>query len=155
MPAASRCTSRRAAADTASSRGALGAAVVADSGGLAPESLHAAILFAPAGELVPTALRALRRGGTLVCAGIHMSPIPEIDYDRELFGERVLTSVTANTRADGTGLLEEAARAAVRPRVEVFDLEEANEALRRLADDGIRGSAVLRIAATRGAGTPG
>ena len=112
---------------------------------LDPASLHAAILFAPAGELVPVALRALRRGGTLACAGIHMSPIPALDYDAELFGERVLTSVTANTRADGLGLLEEAARIPLRPHTTLFPLAEANAALQALKADRIRGAAVLRI----------
>lgn len=123
----------------------LGARRVGGVDELEPASLHAAILFAPAGSLVPPTLRALRRGGTLVCAGIHMSPIPTIDYDAELFGERVLRSVTANTRADARGLLEEAARVGVRPRVERFPLERANEALERLKHDRIRGSAVLEI----------
>lgn len=121
----------------------MGAARVAEV--LEPESLHGAILFAPAGEIVPPALRALRRGGTLACAGIHMSPIPAIDYDTELFGERVLRSVTANTRADGLGLLREAARLPIRPHTTVFPLEEANAALQALAADRIRGSAVLRV----------
>jgi len=124
---------------------AMGASVVAEPGELEPESLHGAILFAPAGELVPPLLRALRRGGTLACAGIHMSPIPTIDYDHELFGERVLKSVTANTRADGLELLSEAAETGIRPRVETFPLAEANEALVRLATDRIQGSAVLRV----------
>ncbi len=113
---------------------------------LEPESLHAAILFAPAGELVPPGLRALRRGGTLACAGIHMSPIPRIDYDTELFGERVLRSVTANTREDGLGLLREAARIPIRPHTRLFPLEEANSALIDLKSDRIRGAAVLKIA---------
>lgn len=124
----------------------MGAARVAEAAAFEPESLHAAILFAPAGELVPPILRALRRGGTLACAGIHMSPIPGIDYDRELFGERVLRSVTANTRQDGLELLAEAAALSLRPRVEAFALEDAGEALLRLATDRIRGSAVLALA---------
>ncbi len=124
----------------------LGAAWVGDAGELEPESLDGAILFAPAGELVPPLLRALQPGGTLACAGIHMTPIPAIDYDQELFQERVLRSVTANTRADGLALLEEAAALGIRPRVTPFPLEEANRALQQLKHDKIRGSAVLRIA---------
>ncbi|MEW6073474.1 MAG: zinc-dependent alcohol dehydrogenase family protein [Planctomycetota bacterium] len=119
----------------------MGAAAVAAE--LPPESLHAAILFAPAGELVPPALRALRRGGTLACAGIHMSPIPALDYATLLFGERVLRSVTAYTRADGRGLLAEAARLGLRPRTTSFPLAEANAALQALKADRIRGAAVL------------
>ncbi|MCZ6598276.1 MAG: zinc-dependent alcohol dehydrogenase family protein [Planctomycetota bacterium] len=124
----------------------LGAVWVGGAGELPPEELHAGILFAPAGELVPPALRALRRGGTLACAGIHMSPIPPIDYDADLFGERTLRSVTANTRADGVELLSEAARIPIRPQTTLFPLEEANEALIRLKEGAINGAAVLRVA---------
>ncbi len=124
----------------------MGATWVGDAAELEPESLDAEILFAPAGELVPPLLRALRPGGTLACAGIHMTPIPSIDYDRELFGERVLRSVTANTRADGLGLLRESAALGIHPRVTVFPLAEANRALAELKADQIRGSAVLRVA---------
>lgn len=108
-----------------------------------PEPLDAAILFAPAGELVPAALRALRPGGTLACAGIYMSDIPRIDYARELFEERTLTSVTANTRADGEQLLAVASEIPIRPRVTAFPLEQANQALARLKRDGFEGSGAL------------
>jgi alcohol dehydrogenase, propanol-preferring len=121
----------------------LGAAWVGGADELPPRELHASILFAPAGELVPPALRALRAGGTLACAGIHMSPIPEIDYDRELFRERTLRSVTANTRQDGLDLLREAAAIPIRPRTQAFALQDANEALARLKQGRIRGAAVL------------
>ena len=124
----------------------LGASRVTETAELEPESLHAAILFAPAGELVPPILRALRRGGTLAVAGIHLSTIPALDYEAELFGERVLRSVTANTRRDGDELLAEAASIPLRPRIEVHALEEANEALVRLATDRVQGSAVLLVA---------
>ena len=123
----------------------LGAAWVGAADEIEPESLHAAILFAPAGELVPPILRALRRGGTCACAGIHMSPIPAIDYDNELFGERVLRSVTANTRADGLGLLREAAAIPIRPRTTSYPLEEANRALQDLKHDRVQGAAVLHV----------
>ena len=109
-----------------------------------PVPLHGAILFAPAGELVPGALRALRPGGTLACAGIHMSPIPRLDYDRDLFRERVLRSVTANTKEDGLELLREAARIPIRPRTESFPMAQANRALALLREGKIRGAAVLR-----------
>jgi propanol-preferring alcohol dehydrogenase len=122
----------------------LGAAWVGTAGEAPPVPLHGSILFAPAGELVPPALRALAPGGTLACAGIHMSAIPTIDYDRELFGERVLRSVTANTREDGLALLEEAARIPIRPRTRSFPLEEANQALLLLKQGAIQGAAVLR-----------
>jgi alcohol dehydrogenase, propanol-preferring len=108
-----------------------------------PEKLHGAIVFAPAGEIVIPALRALDKGGTVACAGIHMSRIPSIDYDRELFGERMLRSVTANTRQDGLDLLREAAGIPVRTHTRRFHLEEANQALHALKAGMIRGAAVL------------
>jgi len=108
-----------------------------------PEPVDSAIVFAPAGEIVPVALRALARGGTCALAGIHMTPVPPLEYESCLFHEKKLRSVEANTRADGEGLLREAAAAGVRPRVTTFALEEANEALVRLKTDRIDGSAVL------------
>ncbi|HEV8615184.1 MAG TPA: zinc-dependent alcohol dehydrogenase family protein [Methylomirabilota bacterium] len=108
-----------------------------------PRPAHAAILFAPAGELVPVALESLERGGTLALAGIHVSPVPPLDYERHLFYERVLRSVTANTRADGVAFLGEAARAAVRLRTTIFPLERANEALDALTRGAFAGSGVL------------
>jgi propanol-preferring alcohol dehydrogenase len=110
-----------------------------------PEPLDAAILFAPAGALVPPALRALSPGGTLACAGIHLSQIPPLDYASELFGERTLTSVTANTREDGRELLAAAAEIPIRARTTCFPLERANEALAQLKNEGIPGSGVLRV----------
>jgi propanol-preferring alcohol dehydrogenase len=110
-----------------------------------PEKLHGAILFAPAGELVPPALRALRRGGTLAIAGIHLSPIPAIDYDHDLFGERAIRSVTANTKQDGLDLLREAAAIPIRPRTQRFRLEDANAALQALKAGTIRGAGVLKV----------
>jgi propanol-preferring alcohol dehydrogenase len=109
------------------------------------EKANSAILFAPAGELVPQALGALDRGGTLSLAGIHMSPIPELDYDRDLFQERDIHPVTANTRADGKELLQEAARANVRPRTTVYPLADANRALLDLKNDRVDGTAILVI----------
>ena len=110
-----------------------------------PDTLHGAIIFAPAGELVPPALRALERGGTLALAGIHMSPIPSLDYDREVFGERVIRSVTANTRQDGLDLLREAAAIPIRPHTVCFPLEQANQALQALKAGSFQGAAVLSI----------
>jgi propanol-preferring alcohol dehydrogenase len=107
-----------------------------------PVPLDAAIIFAPAGPLVPAALRAVRPGGTVVCAGIHMSPIPEFPYDL-LWGERVLRSVANLTRNDGRELLELVPRMHIQTTVEEFPLEEANEALRRLKSGELRGAAVL------------
>jgi propanol-preferring alcohol dehydrogenase len=112
-----------------------------------PRKLHAAILFAPAGELVPRALEALDKGGTLAVAGIYLSRIPPLDYDRHLFQERTLRSVTANTREDGRELLRLAAEIPLRAHTEAFSLEQANEALRRLKHDQISGAAVLDIGA--------
>ncbi len=110
-----------------------------------PEKLHGAIVFAPAGEIVIPALRALERGGTVALAGIHMTPIPAIDYDRDLFGERTIRSVTANTRQDGLDLLRDAAAIPIRTRTQSFKLEEANQALQQLKAGTIQGAAVLKI----------
>jgi propanol-preferring alcohol dehydrogenase len=108
-----------------------------------PEPLDAAILFAPLGDLVPPALAALDRGGTLAVAGIHLSDIPSLDYERHLFEERTLTSVTANTREDGRAFFEAAARAGLRPTVTPYDWREADRALDDLAHDRVTGAAVL------------
>lgn len=113
-----------------------------------PEELDAAIIFAPAGELLPTALRALARGGTVVCAGIHMSDIPSFPYEI-LWGERVVRSVANLTRNDGVEFLELAPRIPIRTEVEVFDLVQANEALERLRRGDVRGAAVLRVSEPR------
>jgi len=110
-----------------------------------PEKLHGAIIFAPAGEIVPAALRALERGGTLALAGIHMSSIPPLDYDRDLFGERVIRSVTANTKQDGVELLRDAAAIPVRTHTQRFGLAEANVALQALKSGTVRGAAVLAM----------
>ncbi len=125
--------------------GDMGACWVGDAAAPPPKKLHGSIIFAPAGELVPPALRALDRGGTLALAGIHMSRIPSLDYDRELFGERTIRSVTANTKQDGLELLREAAAIPIRPRVERFPLERANQALQALKAGRISGAGVLTI----------
>ncbi len=109
-----------------------------------PEPLDAAILFAPVGHLVPVALEALDRGGTLSIAGIHLSDIPPLDYQRHLFQEREVRSVTANTREDGRRFLDEAAAADVQVHVQRYDLDEADRALRDLWEDRVTGAAVLR-----------
>jgi propanol-preferring alcohol dehydrogenase len=109
-----------------------------------PVPLDAAIIFAPAGEIVPAALSHLDKGGTLVLGGIHMSPIPELPYEL-LYRERVVRSVANNTREDGHALLREAAEVPVCTHTETFPLENANEALERLRHDGIRGAAVLTV----------
>jgi propanol-preferring alcohol dehydrogenase len=111
-----------------------------------PEELDAAIVFAPAGELVPAALAALAKGGTVVCAGIHMSDIPSFPYAL-LWGERSVRSVANLTRRDGEEFLALAPRIPVRAEVEVFTLSEANEALARLRAGRVRGAAVLGVAA--------
>jgi propanol-preferring alcohol dehydrogenase len=107
-----------------------------------PEELDAAIIFAPAGELVPAALRAVAKGGAVVCAGIHMSDIPSFPYEI-LWGERVLRSVANLTRRDGEELLGLAPRIPVRTTVEAFPLGEANEALAKLRAGDVEGSLVL------------
>lgn len=121
----------------------LGAASTGDAYGSPPEPLDAAILFAPVGDLVPVALAALDRGGTLAIAGIHLSDVPPLSYDRHLFQERTLRSVTANTRADGRELLARAATHRLRVAVTRYPLAEADRALADLAGDRVRGAAVL------------
>jgi propanol-preferring alcohol dehydrogenase len=110
----------------------------------APEELDAAIIFAPAGELVPAALRALARGGTVVCAGIHMSDVPSFPYEL-LWEERSIRSVANLTRRDGEEFLALAPQIPVRTEVETFPLERANEALDRLRRGEVRGAAVLTL----------
>ncbi|MCX6498674.1 MAG: zinc-dependent alcohol dehydrogenase family protein [Arthrobacter sp.] len=111
-----------------------------------PDPLDAAILFAPAGGLVPPALRALDRGGTLAVAGIHLSDIPPLNYAAELFQERQLRSVTANTRADGEEFFRLAAEIPLRPTTVAYPFEAADRALRDLAADRVTGAAVIRVA---------
>jgi alcohol dehydrogenase, propanol-preferring len=110
-----------------------------------PVKLDGAIIFAPAGELVPLALRALDKGSTLVLGGIHMSDIPAMSYEL-LYHERVIRSVANNTREDGRDFLELAAKIPIRTHVAVFPLADANDVLRSLKNDAIRGAAVLRVA---------
>jgi alcohol dehydrogenase, propanol-preferring len=109
-----------------------------------PHLLDSAIIFAPAGEIVPAALKALKKGGTLALGGIHMSTIPPLDYDL-LYKERVVRSVANNTRQDGHDFLRVAAEIPIRTQIEVFPLNEANRVLNALKNDAIRGAAVLRI----------
>jgi alcohol dehydrogenase, propanol-preferring len=116
----------------------------AGASGERPEELDAAIVFAPAGELVPVALAALAKGGTVVCAGIHMSDIPSFPYEL-LWGERAVRSVANLTRRDGEELLARVAEEPIRTEVEVFPLEAAEEALARLRAGKIRGAAVLAV----------
>src|SRR5262249_17809679 len=118
----------------------LGAEWAGDSLGPAPEELDAAIIFAPAGELVPAALRATAKGGTVVCAGIPMSATPSFPYEL-LWGERVLRSVANLTRADATEFLELAPRVPVRTEVEPYPLAQANQALGQLREGRVRGAA--------------
>jgi propanol-preferring alcohol dehydrogenase len=109
-----------------------------------PAKLDAAIVFAPAGEIVPAALKALKKGGTVALGGIHMSPIPSFDYDL-LYGERVLRSVANNTRQDGEDFLRLAAEIPIHTETEIFPLRDANRALNSLKNDAIRGAAVLMV----------
>jgi propanol-preferring alcohol dehydrogenase len=121
----------------------LGAASAGDADAMPPEPLDSAILFAPAGSLVPPALAALDRGGTLAIAGIHLSDVPGLDYQRHLFEERTLQSVTANTRRDGEEFLSEAARIGVHVITSTYPMARADDALRDLAHDRVSGAAVL------------
>ncbi|UCH91160.1 MAG: zinc-dependent alcohol dehydrogenase family protein [Nitrospirota bacterium] len=123
----------------------LGAVWVGEASDMPPETLHSAIMFAPAGELVPPALRALEKGGTLAVAGIYLTSIPSLDYTLDLFHERTLQSVTANTRQDGLDLLREAAAIPIRTHTTSLPLEHANIALQELKAGTIQGAAVLSV----------
>jgi len=125
----------------------LGAAWVGEAGDDPGTTMHASIIFAPAGPLVPQALEVLERGGILVCAGIYMTPIPELDYDL-IYGERTLRSVMNATREDGEGLMRVAGEVPVHTDVTLFPLVEANEALRRVKESEVSGAAVLAIDAS-------
>lgn len=120
----------------------LGAVWAGESHQTPPEPLDAAILFAPAGDLIPTALRAIVKGGVVVCAGIHMSDIPSFPYHL-LWGERMVRSVANLTRQDGEEFLALAPRIPIRTQVERFPLQDANHALKQLRDGKISGAAVL------------
>ena len=122
----------------------LGAAWVGRAEDMPAGSLDAAIMFAPAGALVPPALRALRKAGTLVLAGIYMTPIPELQYEW-LYHERVVRSVANATRDDARQFMELAGKISLRVEVETFPLAEANEALRALKHSQVRGASVLVV----------
>ena len=109
-----------------------------------PTHMNAAIIFAPAGELVPAALAVLKKAGTLVLGGIHMSPIPSFPYEL-LYHERVVRSVANNTRQDGMDFLKVAAEIPIHTETQIFPLQEANHALEALKHDGIRGAGVLKV----------
>ncbi len=123
----------------------LGAAWVGAPQDEPPERLDRAIIFAPAGWIVPLALRALRPGGTVALAGVHMTPIPEMSYEL-IYGERTVRSVANMTRKDALELLELAAAIPIHTEVEVYPLAEANEVLLKLKEGHIRGAAVLNVA---------
>ena len=123
----------------------LGADWAGDSDELPPDELDAAIIFAPVGSLIPLALRATAKGGTVVCAGIHMSDIPSFPYDL-LWGERMLRSVANLTRKDGEEFMALAPQIPIKTEIEVHELEQANDALDRMRRGELRGAAVLEIA---------
>ncbi len=123
----------------------LGATWVGGADEVPPDPLDAAILFAPIGDLALPALSALDRGGVLAIAGIHLTDVPALDYQQHLFQERVLRSVTANTRRDGEELLRLAPRLGVRATTTTYQLEEADRALADLAHDRLTGAAVLEV----------
>ena len=129
----------------------LGAMSAGGARDLPPVPLDAAILFAPAGDLVPYALEALAPGGTLAVAGIHLSDIPVLDYRRHLFHERTLTSVESNTRRDGEEFLALAGRLGVRAHTTEYAFEEAPLALGYLARGDVEGAGVLRVTKPRAA----
>jgi len=121
----------------------LGAEWAGGAGARLPVKVDAAIVFAPAGELVPVALRDVDKGGTVALAGIYMSDVPAMAYEPHLFWEKTLQSVTANTREDGEALLREAAEIPIRPRTRRYSLADANRALQDMAADRVEGTAVL------------
>jgi propanol-preferring alcohol dehydrogenase len=121
----------------------MGATWVGSSCDELPEPVDSAIIFAPVGELYRDALNHLKRGGTVVSAGIHMSPIPELDYHDHLFYERDVRTVTCNTRDDGVKLLKEAAKTGLTPHVTTYPLAETNRALQDLKHDRINGTGVI------------
>ena len=123
----------------------LGAASAQDAYDEPPVTLDSAILFAPVGDLVPVAMAGLHGGGTLAVAGIHLSDVPVLDYDRHLFRERTLTSVTANTRADGEELLALARRLRVRATVTTYSFDRTDVALDDLASGRLTGAAVVQV----------
>jgi propanol-preferring alcohol dehydrogenase len=122
----------------------LGASWAGEASAAPPCHLDAAIIFAPAGELVPLALAALKKGGVLILGGIHMSAIPAMPYEL-LYQERTIRSVANNTREDGREFLKLAGEISLRPQVQVFPLDQANQALLALKQDSIQGAAVLQI----------
>jgi propanol-preferring alcohol dehydrogenase len=122
----------------------LGAAWAGGGEAESPEPLNAAIIFAPAGELIPAALKNVKRGGVVVAGGIHMSPIPSMSYDI-LYWERSIRSVANNTRKDGEDFLELAAKIPIHAETQTFPLRDANIALNALKHDAIRGAAVLTV----------
>ena len=123
----------------------LGAEWAGGTGARLPVKVDAAIVFAPAGELVPVALRDVDKGGTVALAGIYMSDVPAMAYEPHLFWEKTLQSVTANTRRDGEALLGEATRIPIRPRIRRYVLADANRALQNMQADRVRGTAVLMV----------
>ncbi|HEX9526456.1 MAG TPA: zinc-binding dehydrogenase, partial [Streptosporangiaceae bacterium] len=123
----------------------LGAASAQDSWDPAPEPLDSAIIFAPVGELVPAALTALDRGGTLAIAGIYLTDIPVLNYAAHLFQERTLRSVTANTRGDAEEFLRLARQLRLRVTITPYSLGQASQALADLAADRVNGAAVLSV----------
>jgi propanol-preferring alcohol dehydrogenase len=123
----------------------MGAVWVGEDATQMPVKVDSAIMFAPAGELVLPALESLQKGGTLSLAGIYMTPIPQMDYERYVFYERDIRSVTCNTRQDGRDLLAEAAAIPIRPHTTLYPLADANRALQDLKNDRIGGTGVLTI----------
>jgi propanol-preferring alcohol dehydrogenase len=122
----------------------LGATWVGDTAEAPPHQLDAAIIFAPAGELVPAALKSITKGGTVVLGGIHMSPIPSFDYSL-IYGERIVRSVANNTRPDGREFLLEAARIPVHTHVHTFPFHAVNDALIALKHEAFRGAGVIQV----------
>jgi len=123
----------------------LGAVWTGDATDKPPEKQDSAVIFAPAGKIVPNALANLEKGGTLALAGIYMTAIPELDYTKHLYYEKTLRSVTASTRKDGEDLLDIAAQIPIRPKTTLFPLKDANRVLKLLKDRKINGAGVLEI----------
>jgi propanol-preferring alcohol dehydrogenase len=120
-------------------------ATIGDSSDPLPSPADSAILFAPAGDLVPVVMAQLDRGGTLAVAGIHLSDVPALHYQRHLFQEKRLLSVTANTRRDGEEFLDLAAQIPIKVTINPYELAEAQKALEDLGGGRVSGAAVLRV----------
>jgi len=127
----------------------LGAVWVGDTEDPFPVKVDSSIVFAPSGEVVPYALKAVNKGGVVSVASIHMTPIPSLDYEKDLFHEKSLCSVEANTKKDGDDFLKIATEVPIQCHTTLYDLDKANQALQDLKHHRLQGSAVLKVSCTK------